>query len=58
MKSGQTVSVCDSSTPMPCALARDVLERTSFRDADSMVSKGLGVRYLIARQLGLYMGEE
>ena len=29
---------------------------TSFGDATSEVAKGAGVRYLIARRLGLYVG--
>ncbi|WP_162434617.1 BamA/TamA family outer membrane protein [Pseudoxanthomonas koreensis] len=31
-------------------------ERAGFGDASTAVSKGLGVRYLVARRLGLYMG--
>ena len=31
-------------------------KRDDFNDADTVVSKGAGFRYLIARQLGLYMG--
>ena len=30
--------------------------RAGFEDAATAVSKGLGMRYLVARQLGLYMG--
>lgn len=56
MKSGQTASVCDPSMLMSRALACGVLERASSSDADSVVGKGLGVRYLITRQLGSYMG--
>ena len=33
-------------------------ERASFDDASTAVSKGVGVRYLIARQLGLYVGAD
>ncbi len=31
-------------------------DRASFSDASTAVSKGVGVRYLIARKLGIYMG--
>lgn len=33
-------------------------ERAGFDDADTAVSKGLGVRYQIARQIGLYVGAD
>lgn len=33
-------------------------DRASFGDASSAVSKGVGVRYQIARQLGLYVGAD
>ncbi|TWI04975.1 surface antigen-like protein [Luteimonas cucumeris] len=33
-------------------------ERASFDDASTAVSKGLGLRYLIARQMGLYVGAD
>lgn len=33
-------------------------ERAGFGDASTVVSKGVGVRYLIARQLGLYVGTD
>ena len=33
-------------------------ERASFDDATTAVSKGVGLRYLIARQLGLYVGAD
>lgn len=33
-------------------------DRSSFGDASTAVSKGVGLRYLIARQLGLYVGAD
>lgn len=33
-------------------------KRDDFKQADTIVSKGAGFRYLIARQLGLYMGTD
>lgn len=33
-------------------------DRAGFGDAPTAVSKGLGVRYLIARQIGLYVGAD
>ena len=33
-------------------------ESTSFGDAGTIAAKGVGVRYLIARRLGLYMGAD
>jgi hypothetical protein len=32
--------------------------RSAYADSESVVSKGAGVRYLIARRLGLYMGAD
>lgn len=37
---------------------RDWGRREDFKEADTIVSKGAGFRYLIARQLGLYMGTD
>jgi hypothetical protein len=31
---------------------------TSFGDSGTVVAKGVGLRYLIARQLGIYMGAD
>lgn len=33
-------------------------DRSSFGDASTAVSKGVGLRYLIARQMGLYVGAD